>query len=546
MNNIILKIKNKIDKMYSKLTYFDQYGGSIITFIVLIIILGLVYAYTLAMRNATSIKDNWANERCNPTVIPFVGFINKPYDKTITAFTGENFQFCLNTILKNITKYATAPFEYIISGLTTIFREASVALQYIRVIISNIRINLVGIGGGIYHRLANFIIPIQTIVINMRDMLAKINATLLTGLYSSLSTYYILKSFLGSLVQLIVGFLGILVTMIIAMWIFPWTWPVAATMTAIFLSISVPLAVMVVFLEENFGISSPSIPGVPGRPPPICFDKDTSFTMMDGAIKKIINIYPGDVFGDGSICTTKLTLDRCDNPMYDINGTLVSYKHYVLYENNWLPVCEHPNATLIDNYDDPYLYCLNTNTKRITHHGNTYCDWDEILDIEVADRILTNMRTRCQDVNINKENMYRYLEGGFAGNTNIKMSDGSTKYLNEINVGDILDQRIKVLGVVKIDGMFVKEQNQYILRGELYESDKPDKPDIIIECSPNVVYFDRGEPRTTISLLEGKTCRRPLDTSHMKLYHLITSKEYFYIGDICFNHYSYNTEYFNY
>tara|TARA_B110000091_G_scaffold43499_1_gene47306 strand:+ start:1213 stop:2892 length:1680 start_codon:yes stop_codon:yes gene_type:complete len=557
MNNPILNTTKTIDKMYAKLTYFDQYSGSVIIFVVLLIVLGLVYAYTSVMRKASKIKENWINERCYPTVIPFAGFINKPYDKNAVEFTGENFQFCLNDILKNITGYATAPLEYLLSGLTDVFKTASVAIQYIRVLISNIRTSLSKIGAGVYQRLLNFIIPVQGLIVSIRDTLGKIHGTLVTSLYSSLSVYYILKSFLGSIAQLIVGFLGMLVTIIIAMWIFPWTWPAALTMTAVFISISIPLTIMLVFMQENFGILSSPIPGVPTRPPPVCFDAHTIFIMKNGNMKKIMDIQPGDIFDNNSVCTSLLKLYRGKNHVYNLDGTLVSGLHMVLYKDEWIYVEKHPFAVHVKSYQEPYLYCMNTNTKSIIHNGHVYCDWDEILNKQYSTELLNNLvnicRLRSPSRHITQDNLYEYLEGGFIGSTLLKMDDATITPIKNIRVGDILQNNIKVLGIVEIDGTKVKEQNEYQV--DMLDNDGTFDNTCMstkIECSPNVICYS-PELKTCYSFLEINNNKKnnnnrfhycSLNKKHDKLYHLITESQYFFIDNLCFQHYSSNIEYF--
>ncbi len=94
--------ENKINKLYEKLTYFDQYGLSVIIFILLTIVLIIVYFYSIVMLQIQPIKNDWQQQRCNPKVIPFAGLINKPNDKSISEFTQENFIYCTQNILTNM------------------------------------------------------------------------------------------------------------------------------------------------------------------------------------------------------------------------------------------------------------------------------------------------------------------------------------------------------------------------------------------------------------------------------------------------------------
>ena len=52
-----------IKKMYEKVGYFDQYGGSVILFILVSIVLLLLISYCYIMINAQPIIGDWANQR---------------------------------------------------------------------------------------------------------------------------------------------------------------------------------------------------------------------------------------------------------------------------------------------------------------------------------------------------------------------------------------------------------------------------------------------------------------------------------------------------
>ena len=69
---------HKIEKLYDNLTYFSEYGFSVLLFVflTLIIVLGCVFFYLMV--RAQSIRADWPNQRCHPYVIPFACFINKP------------------------------------------------------------------------------------------------------------------------------------------------------------------------------------------------------------------------------------------------------------------------------------------------------------------------------------------------------------------------------------------------------------------------------------------------------------------------------------
>ena len=181
MDNISQSI-HKINEMYTDLTYFDQYGGSVFIFIILIIILCLVFAYATVMKNIQPIKDDWVNQRCKPSVIPFAGFINKPPGKSISEFTQENFSYCLQNILKSITGDAVQPLTYVTNLLQNIYMQFSNEIQSIRKLLSNVGGNMEDITNEIMGGAVNFVVPLQEIIVGMKDTLGKIQGVLSTTL----------------------------------------------------------------------------------------------------------------------------------------------------------------------------------------------------------------------------------------------------------------------------------------------------------------------------------------------------------------------------
>ena len=140
---------------------------------------------------------------------------------------------------------------------------------------------------------------------------------------------------------------------------FGMTTPVAIGATVFFLALSIPLGYMKYWLDITFDIASGA------TPPYECFDANTSIMLRDGGIKKISEIIIGDTLIDGGIVTAKIILNYKQHKMYNIDGTIVSGTHSVMYKNDWIPVENHPNKKPIEHYQKPYLYCLNTSTKRI-------------------------------------------------------------------------------------------------------------------------------------------------------------------------------------
>jgi len=513
---------HKINEMYAKLSYFDQYGGSVVMFIILLIILFVAVSYTTIMRNVQPIKDDWPAQRCKPNIIPFAGLINKPDNMSVVDFTGQNFNFCLQNILSSISGYAFQPVSYMTYVVRSLFEAIGQVIQYIRTIIANVRNSMVSIAQEILGRVSNIMVPIQQIIIAFKDSMNKVKGVLTAGLYTSLGTYYALKAMLGAIAQLIIIILIVLAALVIAMWILPFTWPVAISMTAVFISISIPLAIIIAFMTEVMHVQTAfSIPGAPSRPPlSACFDKYTLLKMKDGSMKSIISINPGDVLYGNNVVTAKMALDSKGQEMFNIDGTIVSGTHKIIHNGRWISVDKHPERISIPYYEPPLIYCLNTSLKRFAIGDKIYMDWDELYDEEIE----TILRCDTGDSRepINAIELHSHFDSGFSEETKITMNDGSLKNIKDIQVGDVLDKNIIVFGVVTVNGRTLNQQYQYNL-GE----------DMIFKGGPNLNVGQKNLERMGMKVLENR---------EDKLYHLITKEKYFYVDGIKFFHYDSNIE----
>jgi len=195
---------NKINKLYEKLNYFDQYGGAFLLFIIITIIIILIISYIYTIINIQPIVDDWPNQRCKPSVIPFAGLITHPNGVSATDYTFENFNYCTQQILSNITGYAVQPITFTTQLLQNIADSIKQSLQSIRAIFANIRSNFQQVTQEIMGRLMNIMVPLQQIIIGFRDLIGKIQGAMTSGLFTLLGSYYTLKSLLGAIAQFIV------------------------------------------------------------------------------------------------------------------------------------------------------------------------------------------------------------------------------------------------------------------------------------------------------------------------------------------------------
>ena len=482
----------KVAGLYKGLSYNDQYGGSVVIVVILIIILFLVYSYFKTSINAQPIRDNWPKYRCRPDVIPFAGMINKPDGETTIGYTQKNFNYCLNEMVKPITKKAVNPIDYLMSGLMKVFSIISHAIKHIRNMIANMRSRLAKIVRNIFQRILAMLIPIQEMMIRTKDLFGKSIAILKVGLETAVGSYVTLKSSMGVMVtagawSLIIGagiLVGLFALFIAAVLFFPWTLGyvlfLIASFTAAYIVIMVLVLIIITFMESvmevrpNLQVAPP-----PKRPPPpaTCFDQNTIITLVNGTQKRIKDVVVGDTLHDEGRVTAIFMLNSFTQPMYKLSNVIVSGSHKVKVGNDWICVKEHPDAIeLEDEYNEPYVYNLNTTTKEIVINGQTFCDWDEISD-DICLKLITALSHNLSDdsqKNIlrrkDKSFIHKYFDGGFEETANVNMINGTTQKIKDIKISDMLSTGGTVYGTVKIQkpGIYTSEYLDNPNTTELY------------------------------------------------------------------------------
>lgn len=501
---------HQIINLYSKLSYFDKYGTDVFIFFILLIILLLAISYFNIMANITPIKDNWAAERCKPHIIPFAGLINTPPNESMSDFTEQNFEYCMQNILSSISSFAVQPITYITSIFSELFNSLQNGIQSMRTMMSSVRSDVTTIIQDIMGRILNIMIPIQQILISFRDAMEKVKGILTAGVYTCLGTYYTLQSLMGAIAQFIILLLVILASILIILWIIPFTWPFAASMSVIFVSISVPLALIIAFMADvlNVQITSP-IPGLPSASS--CFDKNTELKMNDGLTKKISEIVIGDVLINNNKVTSVLKLDALNKTMFKLDDIIVSSTHQVKYNNNWIYVYQHPERKLVFYYDEPIIYCINTELKIIEINNSIFMDWDELTE----QNILNLKKTK----NISLKDISEKYNSGFTSDTIIKMKDGIKKQIKDIQIGDVLFQGEIVYGLVELTS------------DKLYSHDLGKNR--FIQGSNNLIYINNFVICNTLDL-----DKKYLINNEPKLYHLLTNTKSFLINNVTFLDYN--------
>jgi hypothetical protein len=511
----------KINKMYDGLTYFDHYGSSIISFIAVTSLLSLAISYYYVKRNSQDIKDDWVNQRCNPNVIPFAGYINAPDDVSASKYTSDNLTYCVKEVIKDASEAALSPINSLIESVGDFFTDIMNSIDGIRGIIARIRKSISNIFAKLMGIIMNFMTPLQIMLLTFKDIMGKAQGVMAAALYFILGVYYTLQASMGAGIEATVKLLVVMVGVIAALWVMPFTMPAAAVSTVIFLAISIPLAIITSIVSKALHIKSSAVPG-------LCFDKNTQIKMKTPfTYKPIREIALGDVLDSGSVVTGVMQLvKRAEDDMYNLRGVIVSGSHLVKFDGGYIKVCDHFEAVRLENYTEPVLYCLNTSDKRICIGDMVFTDWDELYGISLE------LMKNATDYQLEK------TDGGFSEHTKIEINWFSeilkknvkeetlpnatiTKIsIKDVALGDVLKNGEVVLGTVKVGKYDTNMMVDYCLGGRS------------IFTGANIKL-----PKTNnITLLPRPPSIWVTETT--PLYHLITDKGVFTVNDVVVRDYN--------
>lgn len=456
-----------LSKLYKKSSYLDMYGGSVFMTILALFIFFIVMSYFSVMKRAKPIKKDWANQRCNPSVIPFAGLINKPPNQSAFSYTGDNFNHCLNNILASITSDFIQPIDYVVNTFTSTIKGFINDIQSVRKRFSSMIGNFAAIDTEIMGRILNFLMPIQKMIIKLKDMIGKVNGVLVANLYTIITGYLGIKAFIGAFVKIMIEGLFILIGIIVPLLLFFFTAPIAIPFLIIFGVIAGFTIAVIIGLEDILHMSTSSVPSKPH-----CFDPFTIVQMNDGNIKMMQNIRPGDILMNNNKVTGVFKVKRCED-MYCYNNVIVSGSHNVFQHGQWIQVKDLITAHKLEEYSENIIYCLNTEKHIIELNDTIFADWDDIDDFEIYDinRNLSNQNIDNEQNPIHNDSRSKIhirqtLKTSYPRNTIVTTINDNGKscfeYIQDIQVCTRLNKNNEVIGVVQ---MLREIDNEFQING---------------------------------------------------------------------------------
>jgi hypothetical protein len=579
------EIKNTFENMIhlkNTSSYLDEFGGSLFMTILILISFFYVCAYFYIGSKIKGLKENWEQVRCHPAYIPFASLINPDPHMSATDFTQQNFTYCTNNILTSISYYFTLPFTYAISVIINTINIATEDINKIREKFADLINNILHIDNEIMRRILTTMIPIQHMIIKMRDMFRKAVGTLMTGAFTIASGLYIVEALVRNFITLMIGALFIILGIIIPLLLFFFTWPLAIPPIITFGTMAGFLLAVIIILSPIYNIPNTGVPSKPSVPS--CFDSQTLVKMNNGEWRYISELKPADILEDNNTVDAVLKLSSENVQMYSYKGLIVSGTHKVyltwkefydmfgydeftdkqlndfedietklyskfMYSNGiekeglWLNVENIPISKKID-YKKEYIYSLVTSEKYISVYSIKreriikihVTDWDEIISRKHIIELQNSMsKYKTMDDLCYYPSLFNtYFETGFGEKSRICMSNGSYKFLKDIQIGDVLlspniskiTKENKVVAVIKIN---VKNPIKYHH----------------LDCTINTTFIKYvGTKNIFVNLMKGDSYL--LNTNKQKeYYHLLTTEGMFYIDDHIICDYNMGVDYWN-
>jgi hypothetical protein len=341
--------------------------------VAILIMVGIDYYADIA-----NIKNNWSENRCQPYMMPFAGLFG--YDMN------ENFNFCIQQIIKEQAKGVTGPFASGMSGMTGVLSGLMNSANSFRVMLATLVGGIIKVVAEFKSRITSLAARIKITAGRMKALMYRIYGTMFAVIYMALSAETALFNF-GD--------------------------------TIIFK-----------FLDT------------------FCFPPEQPILLDNGAYKPISEVKVGDILVGGQIVYSTYTFASDGQNMVRLGEVLVSSNHFVDYLGRWVMAKDHPDALAAADWSggvERPLCCLSTSGHRLSIGGYLFADYDETESANAATQAWVNARLNgvARPPTPHPDCSY---DVGCPENTKIKTLAG-WKALKDVGLGEQITARDRVVGI---------------------------------------------------------------------------------------------------
>jgi hypothetical protein len=272
----------QINTLYSThaQSYLGNYGTDVaITVVVVLGVLAYVAStsYEGVMKQA---KHNWAQNKCDPIYMPFAGAIMPQPGQSYATTNSQNFDYCMQKDFSGFISVLLMPLEYVaFLILTSVDLLLNITLLSLK-LVSALKVSVAKSNDTMNDKLHRVAGPMVVMVAKFRDALAKVNATVLTAVYTSLTVYDIIQSGMLNVLTITVDMLMSIIAVVEVMFvvaivlIMTPAFPIgialfavaSTTVWAVIIPTIIIYALLRAFVKEVFGQKAANTPGRPKVP----------------------------------------------------------------------------------------------------------------------------------------------------------------------------------------------------------------------------------------------------------------------------------------
>ena len=343
----------------------------VLPFIGLTVAMIVATGFTLSYMERSVVMNNWPEMRCNVLVMFAAYYFKPPQDSRSEAqFAADNFQFCMKSMVHEVTEAAMMPLQEIFGKHATISGSMTDMLNGIREIIATIYNAFLSFIEPFLKRFENVTYQLGITTQHMKAAFQRVNAMALSMVFSGLSIIKGFQNAIDFIIKVVMIILTVLVVLVILLFfiLFPF--------------IPIILSVIAVIVATASASVAAAAGGMQGT---FCFTPDTLVVLETGDLKPISKVVLGDRLTPmGGTVTGILRLNGQGEPLFDLRGIRVSGSHLVKGASGEWHSVEEDDRAVPTSDTTPVLYCLNTTTHVIPvmtpdkKEAILFRDWEEM------------------------------------------------------------------------------------------------------------------------------------------------------------------------
>lgn len=157
-------------------------GDGLRAILIVLVFLSL-YGYMTTTSGLKNIQDNWPLHRCNPTIMPFAGYLSP--DGTTTT---ENLSYCIQNSITSFSPTLLQPYEFSQSINASVAENVNTSTDLTQQHQNNTSFNVGGALSGVFDVFVNVVILFNVLMVKLNDTQGKLMSIVTTVMHLMTTT----------------------------------------------------------------------------------------------------------------------------------------------------------------------------------------------------------------------------------------------------------------------------------------------------------------------------------------------------------------------